>query len=212
MSVEFREIGNIATEIEFGTTPNGNNYASFSLAVDSRRFDRQQNKYVSDGASFFKCQAWGEMADAIAAMPDRYGKGKRVIVHGKLKTRNFERKDGSTGTAVEVTVSDFGPSDRFASRQPGNQNNGYNNGGYQNNGYNQQQGNFGGNQGNYGNQNFNQQNNQFSNQGQAANANMDPYANTGVNNFDNSGQDAGGQNNGGQNTSNQQQSYTASNW
>jgi single-strand DNA-binding protein len=37
-------------------------------------------------------------------------KGQRIIVHGKLKGRSFQRKDGTNGYAYEIEATDVGPS------------------------------------------------------------------------------------------------------
>jgi len=37
-------------------------------------------------------------------------KGNKVIVHGKLKYREFQRKDGTKGNAFEIDATDVGQS------------------------------------------------------------------------------------------------------
>jgi single-strand DNA-binding protein len=51
--------------------------------------------------------AWNGLAENAA---ESLSKGSRVIVHGNLKPRTFEKKDGTIGTAIELEATDIGPS------------------------------------------------------------------------------------------------------
>lgn len=72
---------------------------SFTLACD-RDF---KNKDGERDADFIDCEAWGYDADFIA---NHFSKGDQIIVHGKLKTRLYEDKDGKTRKSVTVKVDD----------------------------------------------------------------------------------------------------------
>lgn len=84
-------IGNLASEVE--TRAAGEQtVASFLLAVNRR----------GEGADFIRVSTWNGTADACAKY---LGKGNRVGVEGRLRSRRWEAEDGTTRTAVEVVAN-----------------------------------------------------------------------------------------------------------
>ncbi|KIL35844.1 hypothetical protein SD71_10625 [Cohnella kolymensis] len=69
----------------------GKTLAKSSLAVDDGYGDKKQT-------FFFDVEMWGKTADAVASYS---GKGKRVLIEGRLKVDQWE-KDGQRRTAVRV--------------------------------------------------------------------------------------------------------------
>ncbi|MCL4368067.1 MAG: single-stranded DNA-binding protein [Actinobacteria bacterium] len=104
-------IGNLTADPELKFTPSGAAVADFSVAVTPRRFDKDRSEWVDGDAMFFRCAAWREQAENVAAS---LVKGSRVVVTGNLRVRSFERTDKSKGTSVEVQVDEVGPSLRWA--------------------------------------------------------------------------------------------------
>lgn len=104
-------IGNLTDDPELKFTPSGAAVANFTVASTPRTFDRQNNEWKDGEPLFLRCAAWRQMAEHVA---ESLQKGQRVVVHGPLRIRNFERQDGSRGMSVEMNVDEVGPSLRFA--------------------------------------------------------------------------------------------------
>ena len=99
-------IGNLATDVDLRELDGDKRVASFLLAID--RPGREE-------ADFVRVAAWDKQAEACA----RYlGKGKRVAVDGRLRSRSWE-EDGKRRSAVEVvanTVQFLSPPDSAQDR------------------------------------------------------------------------------------------------
>jgi single-strand DNA-binding protein len=106
--------GNLTDDPELRFTPQGTPVASFSIAVNHRRPDGQGG-WTDDGASFFRCVAWRELAENLA---ESLGKGDRIIAAGRLRQRSWETSEGDKRSVVELTVDDAGPSLRWAQAEP----------------------------------------------------------------------------------------------
>ena len=104
-------VGNLTREIELRYTAAGRAVANFGIAV-SRRY--QVNGEWTEQVSFFNVVAWGELGENAAAS---LAKGSRVIVTGRLESREFEGKDGVKKTAIEIVADDLGASLRWATVQ-----------------------------------------------------------------------------------------------
>ncbi len=85
-------IGNLATEVELREIAPDKKVASFLLAVD--RAGRE------GGADFVSVSAWDRQAELCA---EYLGKGRRVAVDGRLKSRSWE-EEGKRRTAIEVVA------------------------------------------------------------------------------------------------------------
>jgi single-strand DNA-binding protein len=84
-------IGNLATEVELREVGDGKQRARFLLAVDRPR---------GDAADFVAVVAWEKQAEACAQY---LGKGGRVAVDGRLRSRTWE-EEGKRRTVVEVVA------------------------------------------------------------------------------------------------------------
>lgn len=107
-------VGNITSDPELRFMPNGDARASFTVAQNSRKFDRETNQWVDGDSTFFDCTVWRAYAENVA---DSLKKGMRVVVHGKLQVRNYETREGEKRTAVQINVEEVGPSLRYATAQ-----------------------------------------------------------------------------------------------
>lgn len=101
-------IGNATSDAELRFTPNGVAAASFTVASTPRI--KRGDEWADGDTTFFRCTAWREMAEQVA---ETVTKGMRLIVHGRFKTRQYE-KDGQTRTSIEIEVEEVGPSLRYA--------------------------------------------------------------------------------------------------
>ena len=95
-------MGNMAADPELKTTSTGKNVTTFSVAVQRETADKT--------ADFFTVVAWEKSAEYLS----KYGgKGKRVIVWGRLQTRSWTTNSGEKRYATEImcdecTVINYG--------------------------------------------------------------------------------------------------------
>lgn len=102
--------GAITAEPELRFTGSGDAVANFTVATNSRRFDKQADKWVDNDAMFMRCSAWRQLGEHVA---ESLSKGDRVIVTGSLRQRSYE-KDGVNRTVFELQVTEVGASLQFA--------------------------------------------------------------------------------------------------
>ena len=69
--------------------------ANFTLAVDDRK---------SDETAFVNCTAWGKLAETFEQYIKR---GMPVQLRGRLRTHDYEDKDGNRRFVTEVVVEGF---------------------------------------------------------------------------------------------------------
>lgn len=98
--------GNLVEAPALRFTPNGAAVANFRVAVNHRKYDRDQGGQADDGSTFLRCTAWRELAENIA---ESLTGGMRVTVRGELKQRDFTTKEGEKRSVVEVTAYQVGP-------------------------------------------------------------------------------------------------------
>ncbi len=98
-------MGRITKDIELRRTDSGVAVASFSVACE-RDFKAQNGEKATD---FFDVVAWRNTAEFIHKY---FGKGRMIIVQGRLQTRSWKDKDGNNRKAVEVVAENayFGDS------------------------------------------------------------------------------------------------------
>ena len=106
--------GNTVAPAELRFTPQGIAAASFTVAVNERK--KTQDGWADDGATFYRVTVWREYAEAVAEALGE--KGMRVVVAGKVRTRDYERRDGGKGISLEVTADDVAISIPRQRRQP----------------------------------------------------------------------------------------------
>src|ERR1700757_646357 len=85
-------IGHLATEVERRGGGRDKRGASFALAVAGGSRD--------GGADFVSVSAWDRQAELCA---EYLGKGRRIAVDGRLKSRSWE-EDGKRRSAIEVVA------------------------------------------------------------------------------------------------------------
>lgn len=85
--------GNVGRDAELKEV-NDTQVASFSLAVSTGR----------DETLWINCAVWGKRASTAA---EYLKKGSKITVVGSGKMREFQKKDGSTGSSVECAVQQF---------------------------------------------------------------------------------------------------------
>jgi single-strand DNA-binding protein len=89
--------GRLGNEPELKFTTGGKAVAEFSIACDENKKNGDQWEKVS--TTWLRVAVWEKDAEAVA---EHLKKGDLVTVIGQLTVREYEKKDGSKGTSVEV--------------------------------------------------------------------------------------------------------------
>ena len=104
-------VGNLVDDPELRFTPSGAAVANFRIASTPRTFDRQSNEWKDGEALFLSCSVWRQAAENVA---ESLQKGMRVVVQGRLKSRQYETREGEKRTVFEIDVDEVGPSLKYA--------------------------------------------------------------------------------------------------
>jgi single-strand DNA-binding protein len=103
-------IGNAVEDPELRFTPSGAAVAKFRVASTPRYMDRQSGEWKDGEALFLPVTVWRQAAENVA---ESVAKGTRVVVHGKLRQRQYE-KDGQKRTVFELEADEVAVSLKFA--------------------------------------------------------------------------------------------------
>ena len=93
-------IGNVGTDPEMRFTPNGNPVTSFSVATNRTYNTPDGGK--KEETEWFSVVAWNKLAENCNQF---LGKGRRVYVEGRLRTRSWEGQDGQKHYRTEVIAN-----------------------------------------------------------------------------------------------------------
>jgi single-strand DNA-binding protein len=104
-------VGNLVDDPELRFTPSGAAVANFRIASTPRTLDRQTNEWKDGDALFLSCAVWRQAAENVA---ESLQKGMRVVVQGRLKSRQYETREGEKRTVFEIEVEEVGPSLKYA--------------------------------------------------------------------------------------------------
>lgn len=105
-------VGNLTDDPELRFTPNGTAVASFSVAVNPRRYDATAGAWKDGEPAFHRVAAWRHLAEHIV---ESLHKGDRVIVAGTLAQRHWEdEKTGEKRSAWQLTADVVGPDLTYA--------------------------------------------------------------------------------------------------
>ena len=109
MTAQVTVVGNLTAEPEIKTTKTGSSVLKVGVAVN-RRWKNKQDEWEEE-ASFFDVNAWGELAENVAAS---LSKGSRVLISGRLEQQTLENKEGQKQSKVVLVADDIGVSLRKA--------------------------------------------------------------------------------------------------
>ncbi|MGL5808899.1 MAG: single-stranded DNA-binding protein [Nocardioides sp.] len=104
-------VGNLVDDPELRFTPNGAAVANFRIASTPRTYDRQSGEWKDGDALFLSCSVWRQAAENVA---ESLVKGMRVVVQGRLKSRQYETREGEKRTVFEIEAEEVGPSLKYA--------------------------------------------------------------------------------------------------
>jgi len=94
--------GNLVADPEQRSTGGGLTVASFAVAVNEVRRDKDGNN--TEYVSFLNCTAFGRQAETICQYMK---KGNGILVSGRLRQDRYEDKQGNKRSGVEIIVEDF---------------------------------------------------------------------------------------------------------
>jgi single-strand DNA-binding protein len=89
--------GKLTADPEIKTTPSGTPVTQFSVAVNRRSKDNEQQ------ADFINCVAWKNTAEFITKY---FRKGSSICVTGRIQTRSWKDQNGQNRYATEVIVEE----------------------------------------------------------------------------------------------------------
>lgn len=104
-------VGTITEDVTLRFTSSGAAVASFTIAANDRKFDRDSGGWKDGDATFLRCTLWRQAAENAAESLTR---GTRVLATGSLRQRSYETKDGDKRTVFEMDVDEVGPSVKWA--------------------------------------------------------------------------------------------------
>ena len=103
-------VGNVTRDPGLKFLNSGQAAVRIAVAV-SRRWQNRQSQEWEEKTSFFDVQAYGPLAENIAAS---ITKGTRVVVTGRMEQRSWETDSGDKRSAFEIVADDVAPSLRWA--------------------------------------------------------------------------------------------------
>jgi single-strand DNA-binding protein len=105
-----------ATQEPAGVPTNGAAVVSFTVAVNSRSYDRQTGQWTDGDTSFVRCTAWRQLAENVA---ESLQKGDRVVVAGRFAEDHWtDAKTGENRSAWKLTADAVGVELSFATATP----------------------------------------------------------------------------------------------
>ena len=102
-------VGNLTRDPELRYTPTGQAVVKFGIAVN--RFYVNRNGEKIEQTDFFNVNAWRSVAVNVA---ESLTTGARVLVTGRLQSRNWETEEGTKRSTVEIEAEEVAASLRFA--------------------------------------------------------------------------------------------------
>lgn len=101
--------GTLAADPQSRTLPTGRACASFRLAVNHWRLDKETGEYAADTTSWFGVDCYGPLASNCAMSLNQ---GMSVLVQGTLKNREWST-DEKSGISPTVVAEHIGPDLRY---------------------------------------------------------------------------------------------------
>ena len=92
-------VGNLGSDPDQRHLSSGSTVCDMSVATSERWTDKGGQK--QEHTEWHRVQAWGKLAELCAKY---LGKGSKVYVEGKLKTRSWEDQEGNKRYTTEVVA------------------------------------------------------------------------------------------------------------
>ena len=97
--------GNVAAEPRTRLTAGGVRVTSFRLASTERRYHKELKAWRDGETVYYTVTCWRAMAENVA---ESVTKGQPMVVHGRLRVRTYDDKDGVSRTSVEIDARSLG--------------------------------------------------------------------------------------------------------
>ena len=94
-------IGNLGRDPEMRYSTSGNPMTSFSIASNYSYTTAAGER--REETEWFNCTAFGRLADTCNQYLVR---GQQVYIEGRLRSRQYNRRDGTPGFSLDVTITD----------------------------------------------------------------------------------------------------------
>ena len=95
-------MGNLTRDPELRTTPSGQSVATFAVATNRSWNDPSGER--KDSVEYHDIVAWGKLGELAS---NYLSKGRKVLVVGRLQTRNWEGQDGAKRQRTEIVANDI---------------------------------------------------------------------------------------------------------
>lgn len=102
--------GQLTADPELRFTGTGVPVASLTIVCNDRVYDRDKGGYVDGEATFLNVTAWRKLGEHAT---ESFLKGQRVMATGKLRQRQWENRDGSKGSRIELVADELAASVLF---------------------------------------------------------------------------------------------------
>lgn len=99
---QVRLIGNVGALPVLKTFENGQSNVRFSMAINENYTDKKGVKQTE--TQWYNLVAWGKTAELVSKYVE---KGAEVAIEGKLSTRSYEDKEGTTRYVTEIILNEF---------------------------------------------------------------------------------------------------------
>ena len=97
-------VGNLGTDPEVRTFPNGGKVCNFSLATS----DRWKDKSTGEQREKTEWHRIAIFSEGLVRVAEQYlKKGSMIYIEGQLQTRKWQDKDGSDRYSTEVVLQGF---------------------------------------------------------------------------------------------------------
>lgn len=107
--------GRLTGDPELRFAKSGTAVTTVNLAFNSRRYDRDQGKWVDGDVLFIRATIFGDAAENAA---ETYQRGMEVVISGRVKLDEWEDKNtGEKRSRAALLVDSIGPSTRSAKAQ-----------------------------------------------------------------------------------------------
>lgn len=90
-------IGNIVRDIELRHTTQGTPVASYTIAINTGYGEKQQTDYIN-------ISSWGKSGEFVHKY---FKKGQAIALVGRLRSNNYEDRNGNKRYTVEVITEDI---------------------------------------------------------------------------------------------------------
>ncbi|WP_261623596.1 single-stranded DNA-binding protein [Nesterenkonia marinintestina] len=97
--------GFVGSDVRHLTTERGLPISTFRVGSTSRRYDREQGRWVDGDTNWFTVTCFRALAQNVRST---LRKGDPVVVTGRLRVRRWENDAGARGTAVEIDADGLG--------------------------------------------------------------------------------------------------------